>query len=258
MKRLISALSSLCLAASSLLGTVPGFSASAARIEADASANTIIYNLVPQDKDYTAAADDATGNNTMNAAPGEEIVVDWTVKNDQGTAGLQMTFDLSGVNYVKDSGEKGSAYKGDPEFNQENVESTGEINYAYASSTERTADDDAVIYSFTIKAPESGSATIGMKTGSGINNKVVPLEDGKTHGFLFHGLTINVGGANVTESTASSQIDTKNAIVYNFIPQGKDYTAVADNATAAKKAAESNFLIIAFVFLFAYPLSKFG
>ena len=199
------------------------------------TANKIIYNLVPQDKEYTAVADDMTGNNTMKATSGEEIVVDWTVKNDQGTAGLQMTFDFSGVTYV--DAERGSAYRGEPQFNADNANTTGEINYAYASNTERTAADDAVIYSFTIKAPESGSATIGMKTGSGINNKVVPAEDGKEHDFLFHGLTINVGGtgttgsSETTKTTSGSKVDTANKIIYNLVPQDKEYTAVADDMT---------------------------
>ena len=144
-----------------------------------------------------------TGNNTMKAAAGEEITVNWTVKQDQGTAGLQMTFDFSGVEYVK--AKKGSAYAGTPQFNAKDAKTTGEVNYAMADKDGQTADDGAVIYSFTIKAPESGSATIGMKTGSNINNKVVPTEDGKEHKFLFHGLTINIGGDETTASSSSSE-----------------------------------------------------
>ena len=101
MKRLISALSSLCLAATSLLGTFPGISASAAQVKADAPADTIVYDIIPHGKTYTPA-DDGTKDsvNSYTATPGEELVLDWTVKNDQGTAGLQMTFDFSGVTYV--------------------------------------------------------------------------------------------------------------------------------------------------------------
>ena len=167
--------------------------------------NTIIYNLVPADKDCTKVADDMTGNNTMTAEPGEELKINWTVKNDQGTAGLQMTFDFSGVTYSK--AKKGSAYSGTPQFNAKEAATTGEINYAMADKDGQTAEDDAVIYTFTIKAPESGSATIGPKTGDNVNNKVVPTEDGKKHEFLFHGLTINVDKPTSSETTASS--DTK-------------------------------------------------
>ena len=191
--------------------------------------NTIIYNLVPADKKYTAVADDMTGNNTMTAEPGEELKINWTVKNDQGTAGLQMTFDFSGVTYSK--AKKGSAYSGTPQFNAKEAKTTGEINYAMADKDGQTAEDGAVIYTFTINAPESGSATIGPKTGENVNNKVVPTEDGKKHEFLFHGLTINVDKqTSSSETTASS--DTK--------PSSTETTASSDTKPSSTETTASS------------------
>ena len=237
MKRLISTLSSLCLAATSLLGTVPGFTASAASVKADAPANTIVYDLVPDGKDYTAAAVDSSDNNVVKAEPGEKIVVNWTVKNDLGTAGLQMTFGFDGVTFV--SASAGGAYKGSPQVNKEKTATTGELNYAFATSNVKAAADGAVIYKFTVTAPTSGSGSVKVKTGSGINNKVVPLEDGQEYKYLFHGLTIKVddnGGNDDTKpsgttTTPGSKVDPTDMIIYNLVPAGKDYTAVADNMT---------------------------
>ncbi|MBP0987011.1 MAG: dockerin type I repeat-containing protein [Oscillospiraceae bacterium] len=169
-----------------------------------------------------------TGNNTMTAEPGEELKINWTVKNDQGTAGLQMTFDFSGVTYSK--AKKGSAYSGTPQFNAKEAATTGEINYAMADKDGQTAEDDAVIYTFTIKAPESGSATIGPKTGDNVNNKVVPTEDGKKHEFLFHGLTINVDKPTSSETTASS--DTK--------PTSSETTASSDTKPTSSETTASS------------------
>ena len=164
--------------------------------------NKIIYNLVPNGKEYDAAPDDETGNNKYTATPGEEIQVDWTVKNDQGTAGLQMNFDFSGVTYV--SGGKptsNSAYRGSPEYNDNNAKTTGEVNYSLGGAAETKAADGKVIYTFKVKAPESGSATIGIISNEKNINKVVPKQDGKQWEFLFHGLEIAVGGSTSSETT---------------------------------------------------------
>ena len=164
--------------------------------------NKIIYNLVPSGKKYTAVADNMTGNNKYTATPGEEIAIDWTVKNDQGTAGLQMNFDFSGVTYVSaDLPEENKAYRGTPEFNDNNAKTTGEINYSLGGASEVKAGDDKIIYTFKVKAPESGKATIGIISNEKNINKVVPKQDGKQWEFLFHGLEIEVGGPTSSETT---------------------------------------------------------
>ncbi len=177
----------------------------------------IIYNLVPAGKDYTPVADGASGNNTMNAEPGEEITVNWTVKNDLGTAGLQMTFGFDGVEFV--SASAGGAYKGSPQVNKENTATTGELNYAFATSNVKAAADDAIIYKFKVKAPESGSGTVSIKTGDGINNKVVPLEDGKKYDYIFHGLTINVDKDDTTTTKAPDTTTTASETTTTKAPE---------------------------------------
>ncbi|MBP0966544.1 MAG: hypothetical protein J5722_02820, partial [Oscillospiraceae bacterium] len=72
------------------------------------SGDTIVYDLVPHNKDYTPASG-SNKNNSYNATAGEELQIDWTIKNDQGTAGLQMNFDFTQVEYI--SGKRGGAYR---------------------------------------------------------------------------------------------------------------------------------------------------
>ena len=112
MKKLISALSSLCLSATSLLGAFPAITAENA-IEAKA-ADTIIYNLIPSGKDYESAETTGKSNNAYTAAPGEDLTIDWTVKGDPGTAGIQMNFDFTQVEYV--GNKRGNAYRIAPTF----------------------------------------------------------------------------------------------------------------------------------------------
>jgi hypothetical protein len=238
MKRLISALSSLCLAATSLLGTVTGISASAAEVKADAPAGTIVYDLVPHGKTYEAADEGSKGNNVVTAEPNEELTIDWTIKHDQGTAGLQMTLDFSQANYQ--SAKLGKAYMALPQFN-DNTGTKGEIVYTFGQDEEETAKDGSTIYSFNIKAPATGSVTVGEKTGSNVFNKVISREDVK-YDYIFHGLTVKVddstpGSTEPQETDAPKQttpaktVDITDTIIYNLVPQGKEYTAAADNST---------------------------
>ena len=173
--------------------------------------NKIIYNLVPHGKDYTKVADNMTGNNKYTATPGEELTIDWTVKNDQGTAGLQMNFDFSGVTYVSGGkSDENNAYRGTPQYNDKNAATTGEINYSLGGANESKAADDKIVYTFNIKAPESGSATIGIISNEKNVNKVVPKQDGKQWEFLFHGLEITVGGSTseTTKPTSETTVTT--------------------------------------------------
>lgn len=156
-------------------------------------ADAIIYNLIPHDKEYTPAAQN--GNNVYSANPGEELTVDWTVKNDKGTAGIQMNFDFSQVEYI--SGKRGNAYRVTPTFSDNtNTEGLkkGEVVYTWAQSEENTATDNAVIYSFTVKVPtEYGTYRMGLSSDPQDTNKVVPRRQENEHKFVFHGLDIIVG-----------------------------------------------------------------
>ena len=149
MKKLISALSSLCLATTSLLGAFPAFPAPAA-ITANA-AGTIVYDLVPQGKTYTAAS--GSGNNKYQATAGETLTVDWIIKNDPGTAGMQMYLNFKEVEVVKAT--VGDAYDVTPEFNDSDANKGGQIVYAWAKSALQDCDTSEAICSFNVKVPSA-------------------------------------------------------------------------------------------------------
>ncbi|MBP0966277.1 MAG: hypothetical protein J5722_01470, partial [Oscillospiraceae bacterium] len=124
-------------------------------------ANAIIYNLVPHSGEYTDAQTNGLVNNVYNAQPGEDLQIDWTIKNDQGTAGLQMSFDFTQVEYI--SGKRGGAYRIAPtysDFNNTANMQKGEVIYTWAQSDENFAEDGKIIYSFKVKVPESGGTYI--------------------------------------------------------------------------------------------------
>ncbi len=203
------------------------------------SGDTIVYNLIPHGKEYTAASG-AGKNNVYNATAGEELTVDWTIKNDLGTAGLQMNFDFTQVEYV--SGKRGSAYRIVPTFSDYKSTTNlkkGECIYTWAQSEENKADDDAVIYAFNVKVPETaGTYSVGMAPPTADTaNKAVPIDQTKEHKFDFHGLDIVVGGStpgttepgqNPTTTQNVQQPDAK-TIIYNLIPSGKEYKSAQEN-----------------------------
>ena len=142
MKKLISALSSLCLAATTLLGAFPAVRAENA-VTAQA-ADSLVYNLVPSGKTYESAEAKGKKSNVYNAEPGETLKIDWTVKGDPGTAGIQMNFDFTQVEYV--SGSRGSAYRIAPTYSDYSTTSNlkkGECIYTWAQAEENQANDGA-------------------------------------------------------------------------------------------------------------------
>ena len=139
MKRFISVLSSLCLAATSLFGAAAGIPASAARVKV--SAETVQYNLVPHGiSDYTKASS-ADGNNVYSGAKANDtLTIDWVVEDDPGTAGLQAVFDLNpllskGGKFI-DANADDSPYMVEPEINKDNVSSAGILKYAFGQANE--------------------------------------------------------------------------------------------------------------------------
>ncbi|MCQ2417952.1 MAG: dockerin type I repeat-containing protein [Oscillospiraceae bacterium] len=212
------------------------------------TAGKIIYNLVPDGKEYTAAADGSSDNNVYKATAGEDLRVNWTVKQDQGTAGLQIFFDFSQVEYVG-SADDGDAYMCSPEINEKNANATtgtnaGLVSYVFGQATEEDIPDDgAVIYCFDIKVPkEDGTYTIGLMNGQGMKTKVVPKNQDQPHEVIFHGLDIVVGNATPGTTTTKAQttttttkggavVDTAGKIIYNLVPDGKEYTAAADGSS---------------------------
>ena len=173
------------------------------------SGDTIVYDLVPNGKDYTPASG-AGKNNYVKVAAGDALQIDWKIKNDQGTAGLQMNFDFTQVEYV--SGKRGSGYRVTPTYsdfqNSENLKK-GECVYTWAQSDEAKASDNSVIYSFTVKVPTAaGTYSVGLSKKANDVNKVVPQDQTKEHKFTFYGLDIVVGAPVVTTTAPETPTTT--------------------------------------------------
>ncbi len=183
--------------------------------------DAIIYNLIPHGKDYTSAEQSGKKNNVYMANPGEELTVDWTVKNDKGTAGIQMNFDFSQVEYI--SGKRGNAYRVTPTFSDNtNTEGLkkGEVVYTWAQSEENTATDNAVIYSFTVKVPTAGGTySLGLSEDPKDTNKVVPRRQENEHKFVFHGLDIIVDSDETTaiDGTATTPANQDGDTLYGDV-----------------------------------------
>jgi len=225
MKKLISALSSLCLATTSLFGAFPAAITADVALNANA-AGKIVYNLIPHDKEYESAASTGKTNNVYKAKPGEELVIDWTVQNDQGTAGIQMNFDFTAVEYV--SARAGRAYRITPTYSDYKSGKglkQGEATYTWAQDNAVTATDNAVIYSFTVNVPsEKGTYSVGLDKKSGLTNKAIPKDQTQEHEFDFYGLDIEVGGGGSPQSTDNTnKTPDASTIIYNLVPSTGDY-----------------------------------
>ena len=175
--------------------------------------NAIVYNLIPDGKDYTAAKT-ANGNNVYNAKPGEKINIAWTVNKDQKVAGLQMFFDFSAI--VENGGkynysELGDAYDLLPTINEnnvnvskaENAKDGGQVFYGFGDSGEFQAADDAVIYYFNITVPEK-EGTYSIVKDTRDKCKVVPLA-GDPFEFVLNGLDIVVGDTPAETTTTAAE-----------------------------------------------------
>ncbi|MBR6718925.1 MAG: hypothetical protein IKI77_11365, partial [Oscillospiraceae bacterium] len=193
MKKLISALSALCLASSSLAGAFPA-AVSPVQIITASAADQIVYNLIPHDKEYESAEQTGKKNNVYKAEGGEELVIDWTIKNDQGTAGIQMNLDFTQVEYV--SSKAGKAYRITPtlsDYKNGKDLKQGEVTYAWAQDNAVTANDNAVVCSFTVNVPDAkGTYTVKLDERNGLTNKAIPKDQTQQHDFVFHGLDIEV------------------------------------------------------------------
>ncbi len=227
MKKLISAISSLCLAATSLIGAFPAFEVTNA-VTAKA-ADQLVYDLIPSGKEYESAATSGKANNIYKSSGNEQLTIDWIVKGDQGTAGMQMNFDFTQVKLVE--AEKGSAYRVSPTFSDHTIAKQlkeGECVYTWAQSNALKAQDDAVIYSFKVNVP-AGNGTYSVGLSKSDVNKVVPVDENSHYTFTFHGLDSVVGngggGTNPPPATGDKPI-------YDLIPSGKSYEAASSTGKA--------------------------
>ncbi|MBR6717297.1 MAG: hypothetical protein IKI77_03015, partial [Oscillospiraceae bacterium] len=130
------------------------------------------------------------------------LVIDWTIKNDQGTAGIQMNLDFTQVEYV--SSKAGKAYRITPtlsDYKNGKDLKQGEVTYAWAQDNAVTANDNAVVCSFTVNVPdEKGTYTVKLDKRNGLTNKAIPKDQTQQHDFVFYGLDIVVGEPTTTSS----------------------------------------------------------
>ena len=116
MKRFISALSSLCLAATAVFSAFPATAVAADTVsaklsaKADAAEGTVVYRFVPDGQNYSES---------VKVEPGEKVKLNLTVENDPGTAGAQLYFKFDDRLTVAKRANAGSAYEGAFEWNSD-------------------------------------------------------------------------------------------------------------------------------------------
>ena len=198
-------------------------------------ANAIVYNFIPEGLTYTAG-----DTNTVKVQKGQEVTVDLTVKNDQGTAGMQFYFTFDdNLTFVRR--KNGKAYDCSVTWNP--------ADYSYVWTTpngkEQTAADNAVMSSFVFTMPEKeGEYTIDLNENSAKPNMVRPegpIATTPSYEYVFHGLTFIVGdeAAETTEPTTTTPKEVPaDAIVYNFVPEGLDYTKGSPNTVEVAPGQE--------------------
>ncbi len=155
--------------------------------------NAMVLDLVAANKTNTF---DGT-NNVVEVAAGETVKVNFTVKNDSITSGMEFTFDLGKAAYVADTFAAGRAYSFNTELNDGVA---GQLTFTMAANETATARDGATIVTFTVTAPQSGSTAIGLKDGA--RALVAGYEKGVSNPYVFHGLILNV--ADQTETTTTT------------------------------------------------------
>ena len=113
--------------------------------------DVITYNMIPQNKEYTAADQSKDGTfNIVDATAGEKITMALTVANDLGTSGMQFYFKVDdGITVGRRT--TGNAYAVTVKWNT--------TDYAYVWSTddgtEATAADGAVLSTFALTMPSA-------------------------------------------------------------------------------------------------------
>ena len=163
------------------------------------SGDEIVLDLVAANKTNTFDGK----NNVAEVAPGETVKVNYTVKNDSITSGMEFTFDLGKATYVADTFAAGRAYSFNTELNDGVA---GQLTFTMAANETATARDGATIVTFTVTAPQSGTATIGLKSGA--RAIVAGYEKGVSNPYVFHGLTLKVVEQNDTTTTTTETTET--------------------------------------------------
>ena len=214
-------MSSLCLAATSLFSSLSGFHQYAA-----SAADDILLDLVPSGVEYELKGN----NNVAKVQPGDTVKVNYTVKNDAVTSGMEFTFDISKFTYVTDSFAAGRAYSFNTELNDSVA---GQLTFTMAANEAATARDGSTIVSFSVKAPTAeGSYSIGLKSGT--RAIVAGYDKGVSNPYTFHGLTLVVGDA----SGETSQPD-GDGIILDLVAANKTSTFDGTNNVVEVAAGET-------------------
>ncbi|MBQ5334551.1 MAG: hypothetical protein J6Z45_01240, partial [Oscillospiraceae bacterium] len=180
---------------------------------------TVLYNFEPAGASYTS------GNpNTYNVKAGDQLTVNLTVKNDPGTAGGELYLDFGQLTVGRTA--KGNAYDGTFQYST-NAKS---LVWTCKDGHNQKASNGAVIYSFTVTVP-SGAAKgdsylIGLNSAKKSDNSIRPQDGVREAADIPFELT---GLKLVVSEGGSQQQDPADAIIYDFVPDGKTFAAGSTN-----------------------------
>ena len=237
MKRFISALSSLCLAATAVFSAFPAQAAAANTVSAkatagaDAAEGTVVYRFVPDGQ--------SSYSDTVKVEAGQKVKLNLTVENDPGTAGAQLYFKFDNRLTLAKRATAGDAYDASYEWNADDCA----LVWTCAEGHEQKAKDGAVIYSFTVTVPDNAadgtSYTVDLDKNNPKGVSVRPeggVKEAADIPYEFYGVKLKVGDGAEPDTTAGggSTQPPAGTVVYNFVPDGVSYTAGNPNTHNAK------------------------
>ena len=170
----------------------------------DTPGNKIIYDLVPDDSSLKFE------NGKLYVDKGEAFTLNWNVKNDLGTAGMQFALDFSA--FVNAGGKKDDFGEGDYNgtYQPGEIDADGRFELIYAAQKEQKVDDGGLVAYFDLVAPETeGEYKIDLWTKDGAVNQTVSIDDTKpAWPMQFNGITIVVGDVKPDTTTSTTATTT--------------------------------------------------
>lgn len=135
---------------------------------------------------------------TISAKAGETVKAGFKVKNDPGTAGMQLFFDTTKAEIDMISIEGDEAYIIEPTWN-------GKVgSFVWGGSSEEVAEDDGYLVFFSIKVPADASGKIEIGLNKSEKNAIRNLNM-QDVAYTVTPITINVtSGETTTSSTTTS------------------------------------------------------
>lgn len=206
--------------------------------------DTIQYELVPQDDKLTFK------DGKVYVNPEAEFAIDWIVKNDLGTSGLEYAVDLSAFSKAGgalDFWEDG-VYAGQYQTNDTMVATTGrfELIMANGGEEEKLA-DGSVVGTFNLIAPKTaGEYTIKLWTEDAKNQTVPRDPAAPAWKSSLKEITIVVGdvittseGSVTTTSTTSTSISTTTSVSTTTISSEKSTTSTSTTTTSSSVSTDT-------------------